>query len=53
MHEHEHSSESNGATLLTRLIWSLILNAGLAVGEIVMSLITGSTAPIQEHAHRS
>jgi len=44
MHEHEHSSESNGATLLTRFIWSLILNAGLAVGEIVMSLITGSTA---------
>lgn len=44
MHEHEHSSESNSATLLTRFIWSLFLNAGLAVGEIVMSLITGSTA---------
>ena len=44
MHEHEHSCESNGTTLLTRFIWSLILNAGLAVGEILMSLITGSTA---------
>lgn len=44
MDEHEHSREPNGATLLTRFIWSLVLNAGLAVGEIVMSLITGSTA---------
>ena len=44
MHDDEHSCESNGATLLTRFIWSLILNAGLAIGEIVMSLITGSTA---------
>lgn len=44
MHEHEDSCVSKGATLLTRFVWALILNAGLAVGEIVMSLITGSTA---------
>lgn len=44
MHDDEHSCKSSGATLLTRFIWALILNAGLAIGEIVMSLITGSTA---------
>lgn len=42
MNEHEH--ESTGPSLLVRFVWSLILNAGLAVGEIIMSLITGSTA---------
>ena len=36
--------EHAGPTLLVRFVWSLVLNAGLALGEIVMSLITGSTA---------
>ena len=42
MHDHPH--EDAGPSLLIRFVWSLILNAGLAVGEIAMSLITGSTA---------
>ena len=44
MSDHRCETESSRPTLLARFIWSLILNAGLAVGEIVMSLITGSTA---------
>lgn len=44
MSDHCCEAESSRPTLLARFIWSLILNAGLAVGEIVMSLITGSTA---------
>ncbi|MBU0767170.1 cation diffusion facilitator family transporter [Patescibacteria group bacterium] len=34
----------NPSQLETRFIKSLILNAGLAIGEIAMSIITGSTA---------
>lgn len=41
---HDHAREDAGPSLLIRFVWSLILNAGLAVGEIVMSLINGSTA---------
>ncbi len=44
MSDHCCDSTPNRPTLLARFIWSLILNAGLAIGEIVMSLITGSTA---------
>ena len=44
MSDHCCDSTSSRPTLLARFIWSLILNAGLAIGEIVMSLITGSTA---------
>lgn len=44
MSDHCCGAESPRPTLLARFIWSLILNAGLAIGEIVMSLITGSTA---------
>lgn len=40
----DHANEQARSSLLIRFVWSLILNAGLAVGEIVMSLITGSTA---------
>lgn len=41
---HDPSHETSGVSLLARFVWSLILNAGLALGEIVMSLLTGSTA---------
>jgi cobalt-zinc-cadmium efflux system protein len=41
---HDDICENAGPSLLIRFVWSLILNASLAVGEIVMSLVTGSTA---------
>ena len=41
---HDHACDDTSPSLLIRFVWSLILNAGLAVGEIVMSLLTGSTA---------
>ncbi len=39
-HEHNHNSKS----LQKRFIGALILNGALAIGEIVMSIVTGSTA---------
>lgn len=39
-----HNCQNNRASLQKRFIGALILNGGLAIGEFIMSIITGSTA---------
>ena len=43
MIEHTHPRAST-TRLQQRFLWSLLLNAGLAIGEIIMSILTNSTA---------
>lgn len=41
---HNHCHQQTGSSLQMRFIWALLLNGGLAIGEIIASILTGSTA---------
>ncbi|MCA9370635.1 MAG: cation transporter [Candidatus Peregrinibacteria bacterium] len=47
MNEHKHQTQEN-RQLEYKFIWTFILNGALAIGELVMSVVTGSTAVLAD-----